>query len=130
MAGEDVKEKSSTVSFEAWSWRQGCGKSSCSENGQKFLKGGRELLRFLKAVVQIKQSFVEMFKTHSSWDEDELQHPGQDGRSKEEHWGTSIDAEVEAVPELMRWTSSVKWLCFLPKKCSEIIPKWNLGSVC
>lgn len=43
-----VKEKS-MVSFEAWSWRQGCGKDPAAKSGQKFLRGGREQLCFLKA---------------------------------------------------------------------------------
>lgn len=116
------------------------GKDPAAQSGQKFLRGGREQLRFLKAALQIKQAFVEMFKkkkqtpTTSSWDEDEPQHLGLDGRSKEEHWGTSVDAEAEAVPAPMRWKCSVKCksLCFLlkKKKCSEMFPKWNFGSVC
>jgi len=38
------------------------GKDPAAKSGQKFLRGGREQLRFLKAALQIKQSFVEMFK--------------------------------------------------------------------
>lgn len=33
-------------------------------------------------------------QTTSSWVKDELQYLGLDGRSKEEHWGTSVDAEA------------------------------------
>lgn len=117
------------------------GKDPAAKSGQKFLRGGREQLRFLKAALQIKQFFVEMLKKKnnttqtSSWDEDELQHLGLDERSKEEHWGTSVNAGAEAVPELMRWTCSVKCksLYFLLKKnikSSEMFPKRNLGNVC
>lgn len=82
------------------------GKDPAAKSGQKFLGGGGEQLCFLKAALQIKQFFVEMFKKKtkpqtSSWDEDELQHLGLEGRSKEKHWGMSVDAEDEAVPVLM-----------------------------
>lgn len=55
------------------------GKDPAAKSGQKFLRGGREQLRFLKAALQIKQSFVEMFKKNPP------PHPGM--RMSSSTWG-------------------------------------------
>lgn len=113
------------------------GKDPAAKSGQKFLRGGREQLRFLKAALQIKQFFVEMFKKTPNlilgwgW----APAPGAGWEVKGGALGDIWDAGAEAVLELMRWTCSVKCksLYFLLKKKKrhlEMFPKWNLGSVC
>jgi len=115
MAGENVKRKSSTASFEAQSWRQGCGKWSCSEKWSKVLTVRMRAAPFPEGSAPHQTALCGKVQNALILGWGWAPAPGAGWEVKER---TLVDLFCETC------------LHFLPKKWSEVIPKWNLGSVC
>lgn len=117
------------------------GNDPAAKSGQKFLRGGREQLRFLKAALQIKQFFVEMLKKKKQHNPNLIlgwgwaPAPGAGWEVKGGAlgdicrcwgWGCAGADERDLFCQMQKFIFSAKKNI----KSSEMFPKRNLGNVC